>query len=188
MSPAADREHRGHPPGESEWVALGVITRPHGVRGEVRVHAFNADSDLLSQLSHVQLRNPAGQLHGHRVRSARRAPKTWLLALDGVATVEAAEQLRNHEVCIARADMPPPDEDEFYLRDAVGLPVTRGGEAIGVVLDIMLYPSMECFRCRFADGIREVPVMRPWVEGVDVEAGEVRVGDLDDLPVEKLGG
>jgi 16S rRNA processing protein RimM len=167
-------------------VALGVVTRPHGVRGELRVHAFNADSDLLASLREVHLRNAQG-VTAHRVRAARRAPKTWLLALEGFTTVEAAETLRDHEVCVPRSQMPAPDADEFYLRDAVGLPVKRGGVAIGEVLEVMLYPSMECFRCRFEDGIREVPVMRPWVEGVDVDAGEVRVGDLDDLPVEKLG-
>lgn len=173
---------------ESKWVALGAITRPHGVRGELRVHLFNADSNLLSTLPRVHLRDADGHLHMYSVRSARRAPKTWLLALDGVTTPESAEALRDHEVCIPRAEMPAPSEDEFYLGDAVGLPVMRAGEKIGEVLEVMLYPSMECFRCRFEDGIREVPVMRPWVEGVDIEGGEVRVGDLDDLPLEKLGG
>lgn len=185
---SGERDSGGQGVGQQEWVALGAVSRPHGVRGELRVHVFNADSDLLSTLKRVHLRDASGQVTTFGVRSARRAPKTWLVALDAVTTPEAAEALRDHEVCVARIEMPAPDEDEFYLRDAVGLPVMRGGEKIGDVLEVMLYPSMECFRCRFADGIREVPVMRPWVEGVDVEAGEVRVGDLDDLPVEKLGG
>lgn len=186
MSSPRDRDASAAP--DSEWVALGVVTRPHGVRGELRVHAFNADSELLASLRTVHLRDAAGALREYKVRSARRAPKTWLMFLAGIDTVEAAETLRDQELCIAREHMPPPDPDEFYLRDAIGLPVKRAGEIVGEVLEVMLYPSMECFRCRFEDGIREVPVMRPWVEGVDVEAGEVRVGDLDDLPVEKLGG
>jgi 16S rRNA processing protein RimM len=169
-------------------VSLGAVTRPHGVRGELRVHLFNADSELLTTLSRVHLRDSAGQLREYSVRSARRAPKTWLLALDGVTTPELAEALRDHEVCILRSELPAPSGDEFYLADAVGLPVMRAGVRVGEVLEVMLYPSMECFRCRFDDGIREVPVMRPWVEGVDIDAGEVRVGDLDDLPLEKLGG
>lgn len=168
-------------------MALGAVTRPHGVRGELRVHAFNADSELIAELDVLHLRDKTGALTAHRVLAARRAPKTWLVALEGVTTVEAAEALREREVCVPRDQMPAPAADEFYLRDAVGLPVKRAGEIVGEVLEIMLYPSMECFRCRFADGVREVPVMRPWVEGVDIEAGEVRVGDLDDLPVEKLG-
>lgn len=178
---------RSAPDGSDQWVALGAISRPHGVRGELRVHLFNADSELLATRTRVHLRDAAGKVTAHEVRSSRRAPKTWLLALEGITTPEAAELLRDHEVCIPRDEMPAPDEDEFYLRDAVGLPVVRAGEKVGEVLEVMLYPSMECFRCRFADGIREVPVMRPWVEGVDIEAGEVRVGDLDDLPLEKLG-
>lgn len=170
-----------------EWVSLGAISRPHGVRGELRVHLFNPDSELLTTLARVHLRDGQGRVTAFGVRSARRAPKTWLLALDGIITPEAAEALRDHEVCVDRSEMPAPDDDEFYLRDAVGLPVVQHGAKVGEVLEVMLYPSMECFRCRFADGIREVPVMRPWVEGVDIEAGEVRVGDLGDLPLEKLG-
>jgi len=184
---SADRDSGAPDGSDSTWVSLGAISRPHGVRGELRVHLFNADSELLTTLPRVHLRDPQGQVTAFGVRSARRAPKTWLLALDGITTPEAAEALRDHEVCISRDEMPPPAEDEFYLRDAVGLPVVQHGERVGEVLEVMLYPSMECLRCRFADGIREVPVMRPWVEGVDIEAGEVRVGDLDDLPLEKLG-
>jgi 16S rRNA processing protein RimM len=184
---SAERDSGAPDVSEQEWVSLGAISRPHGVRGELRVHLFNADSELLTTLSRVHLRDAQGKVTAFAVRSARRAPKTWLLALDGITTPEAAEALRDHEVCISRDEMPAPAEDEFYLRDAVGLPVVRGGEKVGEVLEVMLYPSMECLRCRFADGIREVPVMRPWVEGVDIEAGEVRVGDLDDLPLEKLG-
>lgn len=180
-------ESQAGPGSDPDWVVLGVVTRPHGVRGELRVHAFNDESDLIAGLHTVHLRDSSGVLSAYVVRAARRAPKTWLLALEGVATVEAADALRDQDLCLPRAMMPAPAADEFYLRDAVGLPVKQAGAVIGEVLEVMLYPSMECFRCRFEDGIREVPVMRPWVEGVDVEAGEVRVGDLDDLPLEKLG-
>ena len=95
----------------TEWVCLGVVTRPHGVRGEVRVHPFNQDSDLIGTLRSVRLRvaGAGDELSVYKVRNSRRAPKVWLLALEGVQSMESAEALRGHELCITRAEMPPPN-------------------------------------------------------------------------------
>ena len=72
-------------------VELGVITRPQGVRGEVRVHPFNPDSDLLAKLEEVVLVDESGTTRTMKVRASRRAPKAFLMSFEGIATRDDAD-------------------------------------------------------------------------------------------------
>ena len=57
-----------------------------------------------------------------------------VVKLDGVATREGAEALTGVEIFARRAQLPPPNEDEFYWADLVGLEaVTRDGASLGRV-------------------------------------------------------
>ena len=166
-------------------VELGVITRPQGVRGEVRVHPFNPDSDLLGALEEVLLVSDTGEPRRARILSSRRAPKVFLMVLEGVATRDAAEALRGVTLAVPRDMLPEPDEDELYLVDLIGLEVWHGGSRVGVVGRVLEYPSVECVEVAFEDGLREIPLLPPWVESIDLEEGVRRIGDWSDVPLSK---
>lgn len=162
-------------------VALGAVVRPHGVRGELRVHRFNPESTLLLETGVVWLRE------GHaprevRVESARAHGASVLLVLEGCRSREAAELLRGAEVCVSREALPPPDEDEVYHADLLGLRVrTDDGAVSGEVVEVLTYPSAECLLVRSEEGDREVPFLAPYLVRVDLAAREVVVAHLEDL-------
>ncbi|MBX3247402.1 MAG: 16S rRNA processing protein RimM [Myxococcales bacterium] len=165
-------------------VAVGVVIKPHGIRGEVRIHAHNLDSPLWDEAAPIVLRFPDGDREVE-VQTLRIVPGKHLVArLAGVATREAAEALRGVEVLVPRARFEDLEEDEFYLVDLVGLRVQRDGLDVGVIEDVFEYPSVACLKVRSEDGVREVPIVEPWVVDVDVEGGVVEVGPWDDVPVQ----
>ena len=82
-----------------------------------------------------------------------------------------------------RNTLPPLAEDEFYLLDLEGLALERDGERVGEVARVLEYPASVCLEVRFPDGVREIPILEPWVQGIDVEAGVIELGPWDDLPV-----
>lgn len=166
-------------------VALGVVARPHGVRGELRVHPFNKDSDLILHQKHVVLCKDGAESRREVLRS-RRANKVVLMLLSGCDGCDAANELRGYEVRVPRSAFPEPDPNEFYLVDLEGLRVVDADDQeVGVVSEVMEYPSIECVRVRCADGFREVPLLSPWLVEVDLDAGLIHVGDLSDIPVDK---
>src|SRR5690606_37640925 len=116
-------------------VELGVITRPHGVRGEVRVHPHNPDSELLSSVG-VLLLLDSDPPRPRKVLSTRRGPKASLMRLEGVSTVEQAERCRGVPIGLRRADFPEPEDDEIYLIDLIDLEVRSGVARIGRVSDV----------------------------------------------------
>ena len=166
---------------EPELVPLGAVTRPHGVRGELRVHRFNPDSPLLLEQSTVWLRGEDGAREV-RVLSSRPHKELVLLTLEGVVGREAAEALRGREVCVPRDALPPPDEDEVYHIDLLGLSARLAdGTVIGEVAEVIRYPSADCLLLLTPRGKREVPLLSPYVVDVDLDARVVIVAHLEDL-------
>lgn len=165
-------------------VPLGAVTRPHGIRGEVRVHRFNPGSTVLLERESVTLRKD-GELREVRVSAARPHGDLVLLTLDGVSGREAAEGLRGFEVCVPRDELPPPDEDEVYLVDLIGLSaVDEAGVALGTVSEVIQYPSVECLAVDSDAGRREIPLLEPYVVDVDLDRGRVVLAGIEDFDLQ----
>ena len=94
-----------------------------------------------------------------------------ILRVDGVADRDAAEALRGEPLWVARAALPPLEEDEYWAHDLEGCAVVDGSRAVGVVRAMLPLPS-----CEVLEVVREdadpllVPLIRDAVRSVDVEA------------------
>lgn len=161
-----------------EHLPIGAVIKPHGLAGEVRVHPFNADSPVWNRLKTVFLEGEAVV-----VKRCKRAAKHFIVRFDGVSNRNDAEALRGREVSILRTELPDLDEDEFYLADLIGLDVRDGETVLGSVEAVFEYPSCVCLKVRSDDGVRELPILEPWFERLDLEVGAIFVGAWDDLPV-----
>lgn len=167
-------------------ILLGVIGRPHGVRGLVRVTSHTADpTDLTAYgpLTDAQGRQFVLQWRGENI-----AEVTELV--DGVprriADRAAAERLTNTRLFIDRARLPPVEaEDEYYFADLIGLAALDATGAplgrVAVVHDYGAGASLEIERPAGPPLI--VPFTRACVPVVDLAAGRVTVVLPDELDV-----
>ncbi|MBX3261499.1 MAG: 16S rRNA processing protein RimM [Labilithrix sp.] len=165
------------------WVPLAEIARPHGVRGEVRLKLFNKASDVLLERDEVLVRLADGEEHEVSVEAARRADDAVLMKLYSVDDRDRAEELRGALVCVRRRDFPQPEAGEFYAVDVVGAEVRLSGERVGVVTEILSYPTLEALLVRFDDGKGdwEIPLTETYVGKVDTAARAVELITLEDL-------
>ena len=183
---AADLE-RGTPGDGDAWIPLAEVARPHGVRGELRLKLYNADSDILLEQDAVLLRLKDGKERAVTVDKARRADDAILMKLRTVDDRTRADELRQAQVCVRRSAFPPLDEGEFYVCDLVGARVLmKAGEGtvpLGTVRELRTYPSVEVLVIHAEDGGKdwEVPLVEAFVESVDARAREVVVSSLEGL-------
>jgi 16S rRNA processing protein RimM len=181
VSPAR-RKASEHAP----WIELGVISRPHGVTGELRVHVFNPDSTLLQELEQVFLvRTEGEEPELVKVVSSRQGPKVLLMRLAGIDTRDEAEALRGSLLCVPRSALPEIEEGEYYYADLIGLEAFEGPERIGEVVEVIDYPSVECLKIECPDGHLEVPMLPQWLDRIDIEAGKIYLKDLMDIPLQR---
>ena len=112
-------------------IQVARVAGAFGVRGEIRITTFTEDPMALPGYGTL-LRDdgqPALTLSG-----ARPVKGGLVARAKEVATREEAEALRGLRLFITRDSLPPPEEDEFYLADLLGLSVeTAQGEVLGKV-------------------------------------------------------
>ena len=113
---------------------MGVIGRPHGVRGLVHVQSFTADPQALAEYGVLEDdRGRRFTLHWQSEGVARLAERVGGRDVP-LADRTAAAALTNTRLYVPRSALPAAEEDEYYLSDLIGLRAeTASGEVIGRV-------------------------------------------------------
>ncbi len=158
-------------------ILLGVVGRPHGVRGLLHVHSYAADPASLA--GYGTLSDERGRQFALRWRGEGIAEFSEIV--DGtrlpVADRGAAERLVNTRLYVDRDRLPAPAADEFYLADLVGLvAVTADGRDLGRVAAVHDYGAGAALEI----GALLLPFTRACVPEVDIAGGRLTVV----LPIE----
>lgn len=115
-------------------IQVARVAGAFGVRGEIRITTFTEDPMALAV--YRSLLNETGQ-PALTLSGARPVKGGVIARAREVATREEAEALRGLRLFITRDSLPPPEEDEFYLADLIGLAVeTAEGDSLGEVKSI----------------------------------------------------
>jgi 16S rRNA processing protein RimM len=153
-------------------ILLGVIGRPHGVRGLVRVTSYADDLTAYGALGDERGRSFVLRMRGEGVAEVAEV-------VDGVevkvADRTAAEKLVNTRLYVERARLPEPEADEFYLADLIGLvAVGPDGALLGRVGAVHDYGAGASLEIEGAKPLI-VPFTQACVPVVDVAGGWVKV-------------
>lgn len=161
---------------------IGAVTRPHGVRGELKVRLFNEESSALWDVSHVVLEGPKGDARRCEIGSVRGSAKGPIVDLVGVAGRDEADALRGYTIWVERSALEPLAEGEYYLVDMIGCEVFLEGKPYARVVDVRPDPSVDTMVIEMPGGKRaEVPIVDAWVGEVDVKARRVELLSEDGV-------
>ncbi len=103
-------------------VLIGQIVNIHGIKGEVKIYPYTDDLQKLSKkLKNIYLDE---NMEKGSYKVACRIQKGMLLTkISGVDTVEQAEKLKGKNVYIDEKNLDELGEDEYYIKDLIGLDV-----------------------------------------------------------------
>jgi 16S rRNA processing protein RimM len=168
-------------------VCVAQIGAAHGIRGEVRLHAFTEDAMAITAYGPLETEDGSQCLEIDGLRAA----KDRLVArFKGVADRDAAERLRNLKLYVAREKLPAPaDGETFYHADLIGLAAkTSEGHELGSIIGVHNFGAGDLLEIRPAAGGPTVllPFTQDAVPAVDLAAGRVVVnapeGTFDPIP------
>ncbi len=167
-----------------ERIQLGVIGRPHGVRGLVNVTSHTAVSSDLT--AYGPLSDAEGRCYALRWKAEGIAEVSPIV--DGVAVKvtdrSQAEKLTNTKLFIDRSALPPADENEYYLADLIGLAaMDPAGRQVGTVSVVHDYGAGVSFEIVGSGAPLLVPFTAACVPIVDIAARRVVVVMPDEIVV-----
>jgi len=163
-----------------QFLAIGKLRRPHGVRGEILMDVL---TDFPERI-HVGKRLYVGNDHQvTKLKSMRWADKSMIVSFEGYPDRETVGVLRNQIVFIPNSDLPPLPEGDYYHHQLIGKEVvTDDGRSLGKLTQII------------ETGANDVGIVQPEIGSeillpliddvlldIDEDAGIVRVHLLDGL-------
>lgn len=165
----------GSPPrGEPDFLAVGKLRRPHGIRGEILMDILTDFPDRLTDgmiLFVGTEHRPLRILHQRAHRQAR------IVAFEGYKTPEEIGELRNQYVFIPTADIQPLPDGEYYHHQILGLKVVNEtGEPLGTIVEILETGANDVYvvrRERAADIL--LPAIDSVILSIDLNLGEMQV-------------
>ena len=166
-------------------LVIGEITKPQGVRGELKLRPITCDLDRFEGLTTAYFKRGSSyepfHLTVHRI-----TPDAVFLSIDGIEDRDQAERLRGELVYIDRAHAVALDEDSKFICDLIGLHgIVSDGRDLGILKDVMQPGGNDVYVFQGPLGEVLVPALRSVVERVDLEAEEIHlVGSrLDEVAV-----
>ena len=126
---------------EIEWLEVGTITSPQGLKGELRVYPDSDFPERFTQAGKRWLQHPdTAQISQVQLRGGRylAGKNLYVIKLEGVEDRTQAEAFRNYKLLVDKSDRPKLKKDEYHVADLVGLEVyhQETQENIGVVIDL----------------------------------------------------
>jgi 16S rRNA processing protein RimM len=170
-----------------ERIAIGVIRKAHGVRGEASVEPWTDSADRFAELKSVTLVSPDdSRTRDVAIESMRAHQGRALLKFGGIESPEELRELHNWTVEIPEEQARELEEDEYFLHDLVGLTLVDGeGRERGVVTETYEGGGGILLSVRRPDGKTfDLPFAGDICTNIDVAARRMTVNlpeGLDDL-------
>jgi len=137
-----------------QWVALAVLTQPHGVSGRIKVKSFTTPADDFA--NHKNLTDESGK--PYKIRLTGHTQGLAIIEIEGITRREHAELLRGKKLGVARTEMPKlTRENQYYTDDLIGMEVVNDeGTAFGTVTTVANYGAGDILDIRKPTGKNEM--------------------------------
>jgi len=156
-------------------VLVGRFGAPQGVRGEIRIKSYTADPLAIGDYGPLSDETGAKKFEIERLRPLKE--DMVVAKVKGLSDRDAAGALTGVSLFVAREKLPPPDEDEFYIADLVGLSaVTPDGETIGTVKNVLNFGAGDILEIAPASGeTLMLPFTKEIAPSIDFSGGKIVV-------------
>lgn len=159
-----------------ELVTIGRCLKPHGIRGEIKVAVITDFPERFEQMETVFLHRRKNPVIEMRLERCRFHKKAVLLQLEGVTTVEQAEEWRDYQVAAHPDELVDLEEDEYWHFELEGLDVVDPeGQPLGRLREVVFNPGNDIYVVENEGRELLIPAVKDYVLEIDLEAGRITV-------------
>ncbi len=158
-----------------DYVRIGIVAKPQGIKGEIKVNSLSDNLERFLDLSHVFIEEK-GKYQQYNVKGTRLGDGCAFLFLERIYTRDEAEVLRNKYVCVERENAIKLPEGRYFIFDIEGCTViTEKGNVLGKVTEVMQPGANDVYVV--SDGKNEVliPAVKSFILNIDIENKTITV-------------
>ncbi|MEO6334614.1 MAG: ribosome maturation factor RimM [Pyrinomonadaceae bacterium] len=165
-----------------ELVAIAKIAKPRGLRGEVVADILTDFPERFDGLQNVIAVFADGTRTDLKIEDSWFQKDRIVLRFAEFASVEAAQTLRDVEICIPESSAAKLADGEFFDWQLAGCQVeTTEGNRVGTVREIMRTGGTELLVVENADREYLIPFAHAICIEVDIEARKIRIDPPEGL-------
>jgi len=160
-----------------EFLVVGHILAPHGIKGELKIRVMTdfPDRFLPGNTLYIDSR-PL------EIDSSRPHKQHLLIKLAGIATREDAEKLGGRDLTIPRSEIRALSNGEYYAFELIDLEVvTTDGNHVGRIIDLITTASNDVYVVQGPRGEVLIPAIENVVKSIDIENGKMVIEAIEGL-------
>lgn len=121
-----------------DYLILGKVGKPHGLRGDVKIVCFSEQPENFSHYRELFLLNSSGGISGTlTIVNYRIQGSSAIVKFAELASRTDAEKLTGQKVVIAKSELPTIAGDEFYWHQYIGKEVLQSnGVLLGKIKEL----------------------------------------------------
>jgi len=164
-------------PRELEFITIGQILAPWGVKGKLKVEVVTDFPERFAPHSKIYVnRQPV------TIDSTEWHKGKVIIKLNIVDSVEEAQKLRGQPIEIHHTQLYPLPEGQYYQFQLIGLEVwTAQGELLGNITEILTAESNDNYVVRGAMGEILIPAIDDVVKSIDLDKGHLVIEPIEGL-------
>ncbi|MDD7512549.1 MAG: ribosome maturation factor RimM [Clostridiales bacterium] len=160
-------------------IKIGKIVSPHGIKGQIKVYNYSR-RDRFEDISEITIDKET-----FNIESITSVKHMVILKVHGIDDRNSAEALRGKDIFMDEKYLDELKEDEYLIRDLIGLDVFRDeSSSIGKVIDVLQYGPSDTYEIKMNNGkMAYIPAVKEFIKDVDLEKGitiETIPGLIDD--------
>ena len=161
---------------------VGVITSPHGIKGEVKVFPTTDDAKRFKELKKVIL-DTGKEYIPMEIEHVKFFKNMVILKFKGYDNINEIEKYKSRDLLITRDQAVDLEPDEYFITDLIGLAVVSDqGAELGILKDVLETGANDVYVVAMKDGKElMLPAIGDCILNVDLEQRRMEVHVLEGL-------
>jgi len=163
-----------------DLIYIGEIIKPHGVRGYLKFFLYNEKSDILLDSQVVYLKSKANKLK-LEIEDINFVSSIPLIKFIDIDNREEAGKYRKFRIALPKNNFKQ-DNKNLFLFNFIGCDFYFDEEHIGLVKDVIAFPSNDLLLVQSKDGKEHyIPINKKLIKFFDIEDQKLVMNNIEGL-------
>ncbi|MCQ2795862.1 MAG: ribosome maturation factor RimM [Bacilli bacterium] len=164
-----------------EYLLLGKISKPHGLKGEVKIFSNTDFAHIRYQKGNVVFLLSNNEYIPLKVHSFYKYKEFDVVSFEDRLNINLVNDLLGKNLYIKKEDATLPT-NHYHYSDLVNLRVISENKEIGIVKNVIHAPANDILRCETSDHKKfDIPFVNEFIISVNLDKKEIKVKLIEGI-------